>query len=133
MMDAPNRPGLLLRDIAAVLGVIAILLRGMVAPGLMPDLAANADGDFKLVICSSGGLKALLPGSDSDGDESPAGHGGLADLCPFAASGHLATLTEPLALMDLPVRFAFDTAAPEDAAIAPAIRNPRARAPPHLS
>jgi hypothetical protein len=79
-----------LRRIAAYLAVIALLMRGLIAPGFMPDLNGAAEGGLRLVICTPTGAKVLgqPPGEPGSGD------GQSSDLCPFAALSHAATLTD---------------------------------------
>jgi len=131
MMTAPNRSDFSVRDLAAILGVIAVLIRGLIAPGLMPDVQAAAEGDFRLVICSAGGLKTVA--LDAEGDKPAPDHQQAAELCPFTALPPLVTL----AARDIPQN------ARQDPAIEPspgkrlvsttAVRRPSARAPPHLT
>ena len=117
--------------LAALLGVVALLVRCVIAPGLMPDLAAAAHGTFKLVICTGAGGKILAPAPDRDSQ--PTGHHEGDGLCAYAAFGHLAT---PLAATLLSV-FGFDQAfqkpLPQHIAFAARVNKRGARAPPSIA
>ena len=131
MNVASHGPGFSIRHIAILLGVIAVLIRSLVAPGFMPDFAAAADGDFKLVICSSGELKQLAPNTGNGVPQNR--HDGARGLCPFTALAHAATLADLVELGSEPVHPAIEQAPYRDAAVTPAVRGPDARAPPHFS
>lgn len=65
--------------------VVLALVRALIPLGFMPDLRSAALGDFKLIICSSGGLQALAPddGNPHSGEPAsePPGHN---QPCAFA-------------------------------------------------
>ena len=121
-----NRSGFPIRDLAVLLGLVAVLLRGLIAPGLMPDLKAAADGELNLVICSSSGLKAFAPVSNG---QVPA-HQDASDLCPFAAFGHLATPVHPLSLDGRSHYSGIEQLPHRDGIAASTVRVRHARAPP---
>lgn len=128
------KPGKLipsLREFAISLGIIAVLMRVLIAPGFMPDLDAVAQGDFKLIICSAGSLTTIP--ADINGDTPENGHGDQADLCPFAALSHVAMLADLPQLGDGLTGFIIEEAANRGAITAPAARIPEARAPPIFS
>lgn len=113
--------------VAAFLAVMAALVRGLIAPGFMPDIKLAAEGEFRLVICTATGAKALgqLPGG------APAGDGHALDMCPFAALGQAATLTEPAAPVAVVAwRHAVEPAAPAAIPAARTVAIPHARDPP---
>ena len=85
---------------AALMAVFAVLLRCAIAPGVMPDPLAAADGVFKLVICTGAGIK-VMHGGAHDGP-SPVEQRGDDAVCPFAAFGHVAIPAGavPLAVAD---------------------------------
>ena len=118
-----------MRHLAIVLGVFAVFLRCVIAPGLMPDMSAAAQGTFKLVICTGDGAK-MLPGAPGDNTKP---HQGDTGLCPFSALAFLATPASSIAptpQVFLPVLSAL---AARDLAQPAPIRTPGARAPPRLS
>ena len=84
---APLRTARRFSRMAALMGVCALLLRSVIAPGVMPDPAAAADGVVKLVICTGSGVK-LLQGGAPDGSDG--GHSAGEAVCPYAASGLIA-------------------------------------------
>jgi hypothetical protein len=88
MSFAPLRIARRFSRMAALMGVCALLLRSVIAPGVMPDPAAAADGVFKLVICTGGGVKLLLHGGTPDGSDT--GRAAGEAVCPYAASGLIA-------------------------------------------
>jgi Protein of unknown function (DUF2946) len=131
MMAERHRNSGDVRRLAVLLGVFALLLRCVIAPGVMPDPAAAAHGAFKLIICTGGGMQehSGLP------DDGPAGssHPGDTALCPYAATGHLATAPGaglPASVVLRPVYAA--VAAPRMACSVP-LHIPGARAPPSLA
>jgi Protein of unknown function (DUF2946) len=131
MTIARRRNSHALHRLAAVLGVMAVLLRCVIAPGLMPDLAAAAEGSLKLVICTGAGAK-FLPVTRDDGS-APSGHRADDGVCPYAAFGHLAT---PVELAGLNIAdFDSPAAAPIQQRSPPASRigTPGARAPPPIA
>ena len=91
------------RRLAACFGAMALLLRCVIAPGLMPDPAAAANGVFRLVICTGSGPKSPVKAADSDSDGLPAGGKGEASLCPFAAIGATAIAATDAPALDAPV------------------------------
>ena len=110
----------------ALFAVAVLALRGLVAPGFMPDMERAARGEFRLVICT--GTKALgqLP------RETPADGQAVDELCSFAALGHLATLTEPVAETGAPRQPVIQSPTPSSLVAAPALPPLRARGPPHF-
>ena len=117
--------------LAALLGVVVLLVRCVIAPGLMPDLAAAAHGTFKLVICTGAGGKILA--RVPDGDSPPAGHHDGDSLCSYAAFGHVAT---PPALTFLSIsefEQAFQKPLPQRIVFATRVEMRGARAPPSIS
>lgn len=116
------------RHVAMALVAVAVLaVRGLIAPGFMPDMARAAKGEFPLVICF-GGAKALgqLPG------EVPANGQTVDEICPFAALGSLATLAEPIEVAGKPLRPVTQPAARSVIAAAPVLQALRARSPPYF-
>jgi hypothetical protein len=114
--------------LAALLGVAALLVRCVIAPGLMPDLTAAVHGTFKLVICSGAGAKILAPAPD--GDSQPAGHHDGDSLCSYAAFGHVATPPAPILLSVCESEQTFQKPLPQRVAFATRIHKHGARAPP---
>ena len=119
------------REFAISLGIIAVLMRALIAPGFMPDLTAAAAGDFKLVICSAGSLKTIPMDADSDAPDS--GHGDTEDLCAFAALSHVALHSDTGQTVNSRVELAVEIAPNRGAITASAVRTPAARAPPLFS
>lgn len=119
------------REFAISLGIMAMLMRVLIAPGFMPDPDAAAHGDFKLVICSAGGLTTIP--AFVDGDTSENGHDGRTDLCPFAALNHLAMLADEPQPVNAPISHAIEDTVNRGAITASAARIPEARAPPLLT
>jgi hypothetical protein len=117
-----------LRRFAAFLAVIVLLMRGLIAPGFMPDPNGAADGGLRLVICTPTGAKILgqAPGEPGSGDGQPA------ELCPFAALSHAATLadveTQPARAFSQLIQPAERRTAPLEKKLATL----RARGPPHF-
>ena len=127
---APLRTARRFSRMAALMGVCALLLRSVIALGVMPDPAAAAYGVFKLVICTGSGVK-LLQGGAPDGSD--AGHSAGEAVCPYAASGLIAppadvpTIDAPA--FDVPLR----GAAQQPLAPAAWPHTLGARAPPSLA
>jgi hypothetical protein len=117
--------------LAALLGVVALFVRCVIAPGLMPDLAAAAHGTFKLVICSGTGEKILARAPD--GDSQPAGHYDGDGLCSYAAFGHVATPPAPIFLSLCESEQAFQKPLPQRIAFAIRVDKRGARAPPPIA
>jgi hypothetical protein len=115
-----------LKVVAALLALMAGLVRGLIAPGFMPDIGLAGEGEFRLVICTPTGAKALgeRPG------EAPAGDGRAVELCPFAALGQAATLAEPAMPVAAVWHHATQPAAPAAIPAAQAVAALRARGPP---
>jgi hypothetical protein len=105
----------------------AVLLRCVIAPGLMLDPMAAARGELKLVICTAAGAKSIAAAAD----QGPAPHQQSdGELCPFAAFGHVGALADPVALSGERLGPAFEAPA-RDMANRPALmRGFAARAPP---
>lgn len=115
--------------LAAVLAIAAVLLRCVIAPGLMLDPTAAAQGELKLLICTSAGAKSIDPTSDQgpfphqqDGSE----------LCPFAASGHAGAPADTVAVDSERRQPGFDGPARDAALGAARMLSFAARAPPKL-
>lgn len=114
---------------AALLCILAVFLRGLIAPGMMPDPAAGR-GEFKLVICSQSVLKTLdlatgdAPATDRDGDSG---------FCVFSASVHLATIADPPPFSGQKHQPVLMTAHRPSVAPAPLLGIPGARAPPRMA
>ncbi len=73
----------------------AVLMRCIIAPGLMLDPMAAAQGELKLVICTSAGTKSIVAASDQGSVPDQQEDG---ELCPYAAPGHAGALADPVAL-----------------------------------
>ncbi|WP_170936960.1 MULTISPECIES: DUF2946 family protein [Rhodomicrobium] len=116
--------------LAAWLGVFVVLLRAVIAPGVMPDPAAAARGEFKLVLCSSGDSRSL-PADPSD--DQNADHRHAATLCPYSALGHLATAADHALPAGEQFAPALATRAGQDAALPFRLDAHSARAPPYFS
>lgn len=115
--------------LAAVLAMAAVLLRCVIAPGLMLDPMAAAQGELKLVICTSAGAKSI--GSASDQGPIPSQQD--RELCPFAASGHAGMSADPVAVDSERRQPGFDAPTRDVAPRATRMRSFAARAPPKLS
>ena len=120
------------RRLAVLLGVFGLVLRAVIAPGVMPDPVAAANGTFKLIICTGTGLQERAGRLPDNGPASPAHHGDHA-LCPFAAAGHVATAAEAVPEPGAPPPSGFEPAATPRAAHAITLHAPSARAPPRLA
>lgn len=112
-----------------MLAMAAVLLRCLIAPGLMFDPTAMARGELKLVICTASGAKSFAAASD----QGPApyqqdGH----ELCPYAAPGHAGALAHPVALAGERLQPAFEAPVRDTAYLSAPMRNFAARAPPKL-
>ncbi|MGF1622479.1 MAG: DUF2946 family protein [Rhodomicrobiaceae bacterium] len=116
-----------LHALAAFIAIFAALLRAAIAPGWMPDPAAASGGAFTLVICTPAG-PLEVPGPRGGTPSSD----GLAvlDLCPYAASTHLATLSEPETVFHVRFERAVEWLEADGAFIAAFPRRWHARAPP---
>jgi hypothetical protein len=114
----------------AWLAILAVMIRCVIAPGLMPDIQAAAHGEFKLVICSAGGAKTIPVYS---ADDPASGDADAHALCPFAAFGHLATIETPAALPAPPAGPSHEAPAAQKARLAPVPLTLSARGPPLLS
>ena len=79
--------------VATVLAMAAVLLRCLIAPGLMFDQTAMARGELKLVICTASGAKSFAAASD----QGPAPYQqDDHELCPYAAPSHAGALAHPV-------------------------------------
>ena len=90
MRRARSGSGTWQRRLAVLLAIAAVLLRCVIAPGLMPDLAAASRGELKLVICTSAGLKSVAVTGGDKG--SPSRRQNAPDVCPYAGPGHVGAL-----------------------------------------
>ena len=73
-----------------LLVLFLVLLRALVPPGYMPDLAAAQDGIITLVICSPDGLRTISldeNGNPVEPAEAPEEH--QRQHCPFASVGSI--------------------------------------------
>jgi hypothetical protein len=118
--------------LATMLAMAAVLLRCVIAPGVMLDPMAAAQGKLQLVICTPTGAKSIAAASD----QSPLPHQrseGEGEVCPYAALGPLSVPANPVTLGAERLQPAFETPA-RDAAHRSAHRGSfAARAPPKLS
>jgi len=113
--------------------VVCLAFRALIPTGFMPDFAADAAGEIKLVLCSEHGL---LVDADATGS-SPQQDGAFkatGDMCVFAALAALATpqqqgVTLPLVVFDSAHRTDRWAAAPLQYQRGPVLG---ARAPPLL-
>lgn len=119
------------REFAVSLGIIAVLMRVLIAPGFMPDLDAAAHGEFKIIICSAGGLTTIP--ADADHDTPEKGHGNTADLCPFSVLSQAVMLADLPQLGNVRIGRTIEETPNRGAITAPAARTPDARAPPLFS
>lgn len=113
-----------------------VVLRALVPPGYMPDLAAARDGVITLVICSPDGLRTVSldeNGKPVEPGQSPEEH--QRQHCPFAAVGSIDV--PQLAKVPVPIDFATRAAlwSPQEGRVAErAVVGPVGpRAPPALS
>lgn len=111
--------------LAQWLGVIAVLVRCVFSPGLMPDIQAAARGELKLVICTGGGAK-VLPGDERTDDKPHAGDG----MCPFSVATHFAVPSEAAILSPTDFRPALSAIVSPRPLPTASVANLRARAPP---
>lgn len=93
-----NRPVFNTRAVFLVMASLAMMLKLLLAPGLMPSM--DARGEATLVICTSAGSKVIAdPFSDAGEQKKPP--------CPFESQSAAATVTPPqpvrLAAIDYPV------------------------------
>ena len=81
------------RSFAAQLTLALFALRALVPVGYMPDFAAAADGQVRIVICTGFGSKSILVDEAgnpvADQDDSQPGYGD----CPFGTASGAAFLT----------------------------------------
>src|SRR5262245_59138880 len=120
------------RRLAVLLGVFGLMLRAVIAPGVMPDPVAAANGAFKLIICTGNGLQERAGRLPDNGPADPA-HQGDHALCPFAAAGHVATAALAAPEPSAPLPSGFEPDAAPRAAQAIALHTPSARAPPRIA
>lgn len=114
-----------------------VLLRALVPPGYMPDLAAAQDGVITLVICSPDGLRTVSldeNGNPVEPGEAPEEHQ-RQQHCPFASVGSIDL--PPLAKEPTPIVFTMRAAlwSPQEGlgAERPVVGPVGSRAPPALS
>jgi hypothetical protein len=116
--------------VATVLAMAAVLLRCLIAPGLMLDQTAMARGELKLVICTASGAKSFAAASD----QGPVPYQqDDRELCPYAAPGHAGAFAHPVALAGERLQPAFEAPVHDTAHLSAPMRNFAARAPPELS
>ena len=113
-----------------------VLLRALIPPGYMPDLAAAQDGVITLVICSPDGLRTISldeNGNPVEPGEAPEEH--QRQHCPFASVGSIDL--PPLAKAPMPIVFTMRAAlwSPQEGlgAERPVVGPVGSRAPPALS
>ena len=113
-----------------MLAMAAMLLRCAIAPGFMLDPMAVAQGEVKLVICTSAGVKSTpaMPGRGS-APRHQSGDG----LCPFATPAHAGIPADLFVLGGERLRPAFEPPARDAESRSAQIRSFSARAPPRLS
>ena len=118
------------------LTLFLVLLRALIPPGYMPDLAAAQDGVITLVICSPDGLRTVSldeNGKPVEPGESPDEH--QRQHCPFASVGSIDL--PPLAKEPMPIVFTMHAAlwSPQEGlgAERPVVGPVGSRAPPTLS
>lgn len=129
MMIASSRANLAFGRLVIWLGVLAVLVRCVIAAGVMPDPAAAARGSFKLVVCTGAGLK-VLQGEPETGSQ-PAVPQEDQGVCPYTALGHVDTPADLVALAVAQCRPAFEAPIHQHDCIA--LRHTLgARAPPHM-
>jgi hypothetical protein len=113
-----------------MLAMAAVLLRCVIAPGLMLDPMAAARGELKLVICTSAGAKSIAPTPD----QGPAPHQQSdGELCSYAALGHAGSPADPLALGGERLQPTFEAPVRDTADRSVRMRGFGARAPPKLT
>lgn len=118
-----------LRRLAVLLGVMAILVRCVIAPGLMPDPVAAAQGTFKLVICTGAGLKTL---PHAPGDPAPVDPHHDGALCPYTSIGHVALGVDDWVPAPHGTERGFETPSQRWVVLGTALRLDGARAPPRI-
>ena len=118
------------------LALFLVLLRALIPPGYMPDLAAAQDGVITFVICSPDGLRTVSldeNGKPVEPGESPHEH--QRQHCPFASVGSIDL--PPLAKEPMPIVFTMRAAlwSPQEGLSAerPVVGPVGSRAPPTLS
>jgi hypothetical protein len=116
--------------LAAVLAIAAVLLRCIIAPGLMLDPMAAAQGELKLLICTSAGAKSI--GSASDQGRLP-GQPDDSGLCSFAATGLAGAPVDAVLVGGERHQRGFDAPAHDAAHPTARMRSFAARAPPKFS
>lgn len=130
MKAARFRIGTRCDRLATVLAMAAVLLRCVIAPGLMLDPMAAARGELKLVICTSAGAKSIAATSDKGPVSRQQSDG---ELCPYAALGPVGAPADPVALGGERLQPAFEAPARDAAHRSARMRSFAARAPPELS
>jgi hypothetical protein len=110
-----------LRSLAAALALAAMLMRGLLPAGWMPNPDGVAGGP--LIICTMGAPLHVHPAHAPQDDSGK--------VCPFAVMAHLAAAASPVAIAQ-PVFTAWRVAPPADyrRQIAPRARAYSSRAPP---
>jgi hypothetical protein len=112
---------------ALLLAVVALLLRCIIAPGFMLDLAAMAQGGLKLVICTPWGSKSI---GVALGKEQAPSQSASGDICPYAASAAVGEPADPVILASESLRAAFQPWKPGGAVASLRSLAFSARAPP---
>jgi hypothetical protein len=130
MKAARSRIGTRCDRLAALLAVTAVLLRCVVAPGLMLDPTAAARGELKFVICTPTGAKSIAVTADN---QSPPQQRGEGDICPYAAPGHAGKLTNPVLLIGERLPPVFEAPERDTAFQFARLRAFAARAPPAIA
>jgi hypothetical protein len=69
--------------------LVAMLVRALLPAGWMPDMSAH--GSAPLVICTMNGPMTAMPPGDASKHKPAHDDGRQSDICPFAASIHVAT------------------------------------------
>jgi hypothetical protein len=119
------------RRLAVLLGAFGLLLRAVIAPGVMPDPYAAAQGTFKLVICTGEGIQERS-GQPDNGSTDPV-HRGDHALCPYNAAGHVATAASDIPSLAAPLPRRFEIPAAQRIAPRILLHTPGARAPPRIA
>jgi hypothetical protein len=119
------------RRLAILLGAFGLMLRAVLAPGLMPEPAAAADGVFKLIICTGTGIEHRAAAPDGGPAEAP--HRGDHTLCPYASAGHVAMAAIAGIPAETPPPSALATAPAPSITPTVALYAPDARAPPRIA
>jgi hypothetical protein len=117
------------RRAAIHLALIALILRGLLPAGWMPN--PQGPGETAFVICTMDGAVTAMDGKALPGKDDPRAH----ESCPFAAGAQLAPPTDVIALAAPELS---RTAAPHRLAFGPQARRtaflkPASRAPPSLT